>query len=103
MQTNDPVLLDATLRPSPPMPPLALGYVLAAVAGINLVFACSFALRGAWLVMPFMGLDIALLAWAFRASTRAAQRRERVTLTRSTLRLEHHPPQGAANEVALNP
>ncbi len=103
MQTNDPVLLDATLRPSPPMPAAVLRYVLALVVGINLVFAVGFALRGAWFVMPFMGLDIGLLAWAFRASTRAARRRERVTVTPSTLRLERQPPQGAASQVALNP
>jgi uncharacterized membrane protein len=53
--------------------------------------------------MPFMGLDVALLAWAFRASTRAAGRRERVMVTPSRLSLERHPPQGAVSHVALNP
>jgi len=103
MQTNEPVLLDAALRPSPPMSPAVLGHVLALVVGINLVFAVGFALRGAWFVMPFMGLDIALLAWAFRASTQAARRRERVMVTPSALRLERRPPQGAPSQVALNP
>ena len=103
MQTNDPVLLDATLRPSPPMPPAILRYVLALVAGVNLMFAVGFALRGAWFVMPFMGLDIALLAWAFRASSRAAGLRERVMLTPSELRLERYPPEGESSELAFNP
>lgn len=103
MAAHDPVLLDATLRPNPPMPPVVQAYVLAAVAGLNLIFATAFVLRGAWPVMPFMGLDIALLAWAFRASTKAARRREHITLTRSCLKVARVPPKGTVSEVALNP
>ena len=103
MAAHDPVLLDATLRPNPPMPPVVQAYVLAAVAGFNLIFATAFVLQGAWPVMPFMGLDIALLAWAFRASTRASRRREHITLTRSCLKVASEPAQGGPGEVALNP
>jgi uncharacterized membrane protein len=103
MQAQDPVLLDATLRPNPPAPPIMLAYVLGVVALMNLGFASYFVLRGAWPVTPFMGLDVALLAWAFRASTRASRRSERVMLTRSLLRLERRAPKGAASEISLNP
>jgi uncharacterized membrane protein len=103
MPVGDPVLLDRTLRPSPPMPPSALKLVLALVATINLVFGSVLALQGAWLVMPFMGLDVALLAWAFRASLNASRRHERVLLTPSTLTVERHPPKGPPSEIALNP
>ncbi|HWU26359.1 MAG TPA: DUF2244 domain-containing protein [Rhizomicrobium sp.] len=100
---RDPVLLDATLRPNPPLPPAALIYVLAGVVAINLVFATAFVLRGAWLVMPFMGLDIALLGWAFRASSKASRRSERITLTRSSLSVARRPSSGAPTELTLNP
>jgi uncharacterized membrane protein len=85
------------------MPPAVLAWVVAAVAAIYFVFALAFVLRGAWLITPFMGLDVALLAWAFRASLRASRAHERVLLTPSRLTVERHPVQGPASEVALNP
>jgi uncharacterized membrane protein len=77
--------------------------VLVAVAAMNVAFGLSFILRGAWPILPFMGLDVALLAWAFRASKRNAQRFERVTLTRENLLIARHPAKGAATQIALNP
>src|SRR6185437_12439071 len=97
------VLLDEVLRPSPPLQPRTLLAILAAVGFVNVVFALSFVLRGAWPIAPFMGLDVALLAWAFRASTRAARRSERVTLTPGRLVVERRPPDGPAREWAFNP
>ncbi len=82
MGCENDVLLDQVLRPSPPLAPPVLRAILGAVAVINLVFALSFVLRGAWPIAPFLGLDVLLLAWAFRASTRAAKREERVTLSK---------------------
>jgi uncharacterized membrane protein len=103
MIAPEPVLLDATLRPSPPASPGVLKLVLAIVAVINLGFGMMFVLHGAWLVTPFMGADVALLAWAFRANIRAARRHERVTLTPSRLVVQRHPPRGAPSEIAFNP
>jgi len=99
----DPLILDATLRPSPPMDRRALRLILFIVAGFNVAFGLSFVLRGAWPIAPFMGLDVALLAWAFRASTIAASRYERVTLSQSRLRIEQHPAKGQAKESEFNP
>ncbi|HEY2070525.1 MAG TPA: DUF2244 domain-containing protein [Rhizomicrobium sp.] len=100
---SDPVLLDTTLRPNPPMSPKVLKLVLGIVAGINLVFALSFVVQGAWPIAPFMGLDVALLAWAFRESRIAASAFERVTLTASRLLIALKPARGAPSEIALNP
>jgi uncharacterized membrane protein len=100
---KEPILLDETLRPSPPMDSRTLLIILAIVASFNIAFALSFILRGAWPIAPFMGLDVALLAWAFRASTNAAKRFEHVTLTPSLLRIEKHPAKGATVEAEFNP
>ncbi|HEY1631085.1 MAG TPA: DUF2244 domain-containing protein [Rhizomicrobium sp.] len=97
------VLLDATLRPNPPMSSRALGVVLAIVAGMNFVFALSFVLKGAWPIAPFMGLDVALLAWAFRESRLRAKAFERIRLTMSELLIALHPARGAPRDVTLNP
>ncbi|MBS0275825.1 MAG: DUF2244 domain-containing protein [Proteobacteria bacterium] len=99
----EPVLLDETLRPSPPMAPRTLLAILGAVLAFNIAFALSFILRGAWPIAPFFGLDVALLAWAFHASTLAARRSERVTVTPSLLRIEQRPAKGAATLAEFNP
>lgn len=101
--TEQAPLLDIVLRPAPPMSPRALSIILGIVIAMNLVFAIYFVSRGAWPMMPFMGADIALLAWAFRASTHAAKREEHVVLTPSLLNIARKSPEGAVSEVALNP
>jgi uncharacterized membrane protein len=99
MDREGDVLLDRVLRPNPALDPRILLAILIVVAAINLAFAAYFLLRGAWPVAPFMGADIALLAWAFRASWRASKREERLTLTRSRLVVERRP----GDAVVLNP
>jgi uncharacterized membrane protein len=101
--TVDPVLYDATLRPNPPMAASALKGIVVAVGLVNLVFAVTFVLRGAWPVTPFMGADVLLLAWAFRAVTRAAKRYERIQLTRANLLVARYPVRGDPSKVELNP
>jgi len=96
-------LLDVVLRPAPPLSPRTLLIVLAIVAAINASFAIFFMLRGAWPMLPFMGADVALLAWAFRASERAAKREEHVVLTPSLLKVARRPPKGAPSEFTFNP
>jgi len=102
-QPAEPVFLDEILRPNPPMNPRALGVVLAIVAAINLAFAIGFMLRGAWPIAPFMGADVALLAWAFHASRIAARAFEHVRVTTSELFVGRHPARGKAEDVLLNP
>jgi uncharacterized membrane protein len=101
--SGEPILLDTILRPSPPMDARALRAILIVVALFNVAFALSFILRGAWPVAPFMGLDVALLAWAFRASKRAALRSERITVTPSRLEVEQRSPKGRITRAEFNP
>ena len=100
MDEEGDVLLDRVLRPNPPLAPRALLIVLAVVAVVNLGFGATLALNGAWPVAPFMGADVALLAWAFRTSQIAARREEHVTLTASTLDIARRP---GASHIVLNP
>ena len=100
---SETVLLDAVLKPAPPMSPRALSTILGIVIAMNAAFAIYFVSRGAWPMMPFMGIDIALLAWAFRASTLAAQHEEHVVLTLSLLTIARRAPKIAPREFAFNP
>ena len=99
----EPVLFDATLRPNPPMPAPVLKLVVGVVAAINLSFATYFVSHGAWPVTPFMGADLVLLAWAFRASWLASKTLERLRLTPALLRVERCPPRGQPERIELNP
>jgi uncharacterized membrane protein len=103
MTSANPVLLDRVLRPSPPLSPRVLLSVLGLVGLVNIAIALYFVLHGAWPIAPFMGADVALLAWAFRASVIAARREEHVTLTASLLRIARRPPKGGGDEVKFNP
>ena len=101
--TSETVLLDQVLRPSPPLSARVLFWILFAVGFVNFAFALSFVLQGAWPIAPFMGLDVVLLAWAFRASTSATKREERVTLTPSQLSVARAFPKKPLREWTFNP
>ena len=95
--------MDAILRPNPPMRPEALRAILILVLAINAAFALGFVMRGAWPIAPFMGLDVALLAWAFRASRIAALASEHVKLTASEFSVVYCAPRGTREATVLNP
>jgi uncharacterized membrane protein len=62
-----------------------------------------FFLVGAWPVVGFLGLDVALVYWAFRASYRTAAAYEQVTMTPSELRIRKVSHRGEVKEWTLNP
>ncbi|MBL8906457.1 MAG: DUF2244 domain-containing protein [Rhizobiales bacterium] len=70
--------------------------VMGTIAGLNLIGGTVFWLLGAWPVIGFMGLDVLLIWWAFRANFAAARRAERIAVTDQELILERlfpgHPP-----------
>jgi uncharacterized membrane protein len=103
MASENGVILEKVLRPSPPLGARTLFLILCLVAAVNVAVALYFVLHGAWPIAPFLGADVALLGWAFRASLIAAKREEHVTLTRSLLRIARRPPNGRGDEVRFNP
>jgi len=62
---------DRPLPASSPVPRSPYFVVFLALATIPLVIAVCFALAGAWLVLPFAGLELAGLAWALRHAARS--------------------------------
>jgi uncharacterized membrane protein len=103
MDGQPSVLLNAVLRPSPPLRPKVLLGILAVVGFINLLFVAYFVSRGAWPIAPFMGADVALLGWAFRASTIAATREEHIVLTPDQLLIERRFPKTPERAWTFNP
>jgi uncharacterized membrane protein len=76
---------------------------MAVIAGISFVGGVVFFSLGAWPVIGFLGLDVALVYWAFRANYLAAAAYEEVTVTPSELRVKKVSHRGEVAEWSLNP
>ena len=68
--------------------PAGLACVFAALAVAVLAIGVGFALAGAWLILPFAGLEVLLLGGAFVLQARHATDFERIELDRDRLRIE---------------
>jgi uncharacterized membrane protein len=77
--------------------------LIAVVGGVSLLTSLPFFLVGAWPVVGFMGLDVALLYWAFRANFNAAAAYEHFLLTALELRLARVSATGQKAEWHFHP
>jgi uncharacterized membrane protein len=70
------------------MSPSGLAKVFATLAVLVLAIGAGFAAAGAWLVLPFAGLEVLLLGAAFVAHARHAADYERIELESGRLEVE---------------
>lgn len=70
------------------MSPADLARVFAALAALVLAIGAGFAAAGAWLVLPFAGLEVLLLGAAFVLHARHAADYERIELQSGRLEVE---------------
>lgn len=97
------IVFDVMLQPNRPLSPRGLALVIGFVGVISFVAGITFALRGAWPVTSFFGVDVLLLAWAMRASVRASRRREHLILSSDLLVIERFSPKGELKREEINP
>ncbi len=87
----------ATLTPHRSLSRQGFIILMAVIAGFNLAGGLFFFAIGAWPIMGFMGLDVALVWFAFRRNFADGRRAERIEITTHELVLERlsekHPPQ----------
>src|SRR5260221_5022737 len=76
-----PVLFDVLLMPNRSLPPLGFALLMAAVSLLSFGAGVTFYLIGAWPVIGFLGLDVALIYIAFRVSFRSMRASETLRLT----------------------
>ena len=81
------------------MSPKALAGVFAALAVVVLAIGVGFAVAGAWLVLPFAGLEVLLLGAAFVLYGRHAADYERIELESGRLGVEIRIEVAEANRV----
>lgn len=77
-----------TLKRNCSMSPAGLAKVFAALAALVLAVGAGFAAAGAWLVLPFAGLEVLLLGAAFVAYARHAGDYEKIELQSGRLEVE---------------
>ena len=58
-----------------------------------------FAWKGFWPILPFAGLEMALLAWALKLSLERRFHRQTITVTDDQVRVESHDGRGSSQVV----
>ena len=99
----EPPLFSAVLTPQRSLGGTGFVVLMLAVGAIGFVGGVVFFLAGAWPVVPFLGLDVLLIYWAFRASYRSGAAYEEVRVTSSELTVRKVSHRGEALEWTLNP
>jgi uncharacterized membrane protein len=66
----------AELVPHNSLSPTGFVIVMGIIAGVSFVTGLFFFLLGAWPVIGFLGLDVAVMYWAFKRSFRDGEQRE---------------------------
>lgn len=100
---SEPTLFSAIITPHRSLSANGFLLVMALVGGLSFIGGMFFFLLGAWPVVGFLGLDVLLVYWAFRANYRSAAAFEEVTVTPSELRVRRVSHRGEVAEWTLNP
>jgi uncharacterized membrane protein len=100
----EPVLFDALLRPHRSLSPAGFRVLMAAAAVALAGVGGVFFVAGAWPVIGFCGLELALVYLFFRLNFRDLTRCETIRLTEHELEVRRIAPDGAVTErVSLQP
>ena len=100
---HDRPLFSAILTPHRSLSSTGFLIVMLSIGGLSFVAGAVFLLLGAWPVFGFLGLDVLLVYWAFRANFRAARAYELLRLTSLELLFARVSPRGARQEWRFNP
>lgn len=95
--------LDVSLKPSRSLTPHGFLIVMGIASTVSIIAGVHFYLKGAWPVMGFFGLDLALLYWAFKASYRQGEVSERIHLCSAEMKVERTAPGRKSEAWSLHP
>src|ERR671925_1796916 len=93
---QDPPRFSAVLTPHRSLGPKGFMVLMGAVCAVSFGTGLLFYLLGAWPVIGFMGLDVALIYIAFKLNFRALRLYETVDLTDEALTVTRVAPSGRA-------
>ncbi|MBU2534311.1 MAG: DUF2244 domain-containing protein [Alphaproteobacteria bacterium] len=92
----------ATLTPHRSLSPSGFLILMSAVAVISFIVGVAFLLMGAWPVLGFFGLDVALIYWAFRRNYRSGLAYETIEVSPHHVVLTRTLPNGEESVVGFN-
>src|SRR5690554_6931387 len=96
-------LFSAVLTPHRSLGPKGFMVLMAAVCVVSFGTGLFFYMLGAWPVIGFMGLDVALIYIAFKLNFRALRLYETVDLTGNALTVTRVAPSGRSQSWSFNP
>jgi uncharacterized membrane protein len=99
----EPTLFSALITPHRSLPAKGFLVLMIAIGGISFAAGVLFLLLGAWPIVGFFGLDVALVYWAFRANYRSAAAYEEISVTPAALTVRKVSHRGKVREWTLNP
>ncbi|KAA5803804.1 DUF2244 domain-containing protein [Alkalicaulis satelles] len=94
LAAGERLYLDAQVRPNRSLPNWGFYALMAAIALVSFTAGIAFMLIGAWPVLGFFGLDVALIWLAFRLSYRDGRRLETIQITKHEIRVGRRYPTG---------
>jgi len=80
------------IAPHCSLSPRAARWFFASLCIASLSIALPISLLGFWLVLPFAGIEIALLGWALRASMARRHHRQTIIISEATVAIEDQSP-----------
>jgi len=104
--TRDPFMrlpFRATLLPHRSLPQSGFLIVMAVLGGVSAIAGLVFFLLGAWPVMVFFGLDVALVYIAFRVNYRDGRSSETIEVTRRAVTLTRRDGIGRTRSETFDP
>src|SRR5271155_1496766 len=102
-ETENAPILTVRLSPHRSLDPKGVRLLMVVTFVVSAVFSLPFYLMGAWPIVGFLGLDVALLYFAFRANFRAAKAYEDFWLSYFELRFKRVGPAGLKREWRFAP
>lgn len=99
----EPAIFSAIITPHRSLSATGFFVLMLCIGCLSFASGMFFIIIGAWPVFGFLGLDVLLVYWAFRANFRAARAYEEVTVTASELTVRKVNPRGGVREWTLNP
>ncbi len=99
----EPAIFSAIITPHRSLGSTGFLVLMLCIGGISFASGMVFLILGAWPVFGFLGLDVVLIYWAFRANFRAARAYEEVRVTASELTVRKVNQRGGVREWTLNP
>ena len=91
------------LHPHRSLGPKGFLILMTALGAVSFITGVAFCMIGAWPVMGFFGLDVALVYWAFKLNYRSGRAYELVDVTPEVLTLTRVEPSGATEAFEVNP